>query len=194
MGGTGDDECIGVALDISGNAYVTGRTTSHNFPVTGGAFQTTFAGREDAFFVKLGDTGGAFYSTYLGGSGYDIGTGIAVDLTGVYVTGSTTSSDFPTKHAIQAHYHGTGGFGSADAFVTKFSPAGKLAFSTYLGGRNDDRAVGIAVDPFQTAYIAGNNYDGHFPTTSGAFQTTSAGGEDAFVARIAIVTELFNLN
>ena len=99
LGGTGDDSGSGIAVDTSGNAYVTGSTSSTNFPTTPGAYQTSFGGgNEDAFVTKLNPTGTALvYSTYLGGSNFDIGNGIAVDTSGdAYVMGSTTSTNFPT--------------------------------------------------------------------------------------------------
>jgi hypothetical protein len=98
LGGSGNDQGIGIAVDAAGNAYVAGNTTSTNFPTTAGAFQTTNQGSHDAFVTKLNPTGsGLLYSTYLGGSGDDYGNGIAVDGAGdAYVTGSTTSTNFPT--------------------------------------------------------------------------------------------------
>src|SRR5439155_16373246 len=96
--GSGVDEGFGIAVDTLGNAYVTGFTSSTNFPTTAGAFQATFGGTEDAFVTKLNPMGaGLVYSTYLGGSGVDDGLGIAVDTCGnAYVTGITLSTNFPT--------------------------------------------------------------------------------------------------
>src|SRR5207244_3352497 len=97
LGGSGDDDSGGIAVDAQGNAYVTGRTTSSNFPTTAGAFQTTFGGDSDAFVTMLNPTGSALvYSSYLGGHDEDIGRGIAVDGQGnAYVTGETTLHNFP---------------------------------------------------------------------------------------------------
>src|SRR5439155_500280 len=126
----------------SGNAYVTGRTQSTNFPTTAGAFQTTGGGTEDAFVTKLNPTGSLLvYSTYLGGSGFDEGFGIAVDTLGnAYVTGLTLSTNFPTTAgAFQTTLGGT-----EDAFVTKLNPTGTgLVYSTYLGGSDFDEGFGI---------------------------------------------------
>jgi len=98
LGGSGDDEGFGIAVDAAGNAYVTGLTSSINFPTTSGALQTAYRGSTDAFVTKLNPTGsGLVYSTYLGGGGFDFGQTIALDALGdAYVTGQTNSSDFPT--------------------------------------------------------------------------------------------------
>ena len=174
----------GIAVDTSGNAYVTGYTCSSDFPTTAGAFQTTFGGGlTDAFVTELNPTGsGLVYSTYLGGSGYDDGFGIAVDASGnAYVTGFTDSTDFPTTAgAFQTTF---GGFG--DAFVTELNPTGSgLVYSTYLGGSDDDEGYGIAVDTSGNAYVTGYTHSSDFPTTAGAFQTTYGGDRDAFVTKL----------
>src|SRR5207245_2772446 len=134
----------GIAVDAVGNAYVTGVTRSTNFPTTAGAFQTTFGvGFADAFVTKLNPLGsGLVYSTYLGGSNSDEGFGITVDAAGdAYVTGSAGSTDFPTTiGAFQTTSVNTA------AFVTKLNSLGSgLAYSTYLGGSDFDRGLGIAV-------------------------------------------------
>ena len=193
LGGIGDDQGLGIAVDGSGNAYVTGRTSSTDFPVTRGAFQTSYGGgTDDVFVTKLNSTGSALlYSTYLGGSAQDIGNGIAVDTSGsAYVTGVTSSglaatTSFPTTPGTLApSYIG----GSSDAFVTKLTTTGSaLVYSTYLGGSGFDEGTGIAVDslPTPNAYVVGFTSSTNFPTTMGAFQTTFGGGtSDAFVAKI----------
>ena len=109
LGGTGYDQGNGIAVDSSGNAYVTGYTNSTNFPVTPGAFQATFGGFDDVFVTKVNATGTALlYSTYLGGTGFEQGNGIAVDSSGnAYVTGYTESPNFPvTPGAFQATFGG----------------------------------------------------------------------------------------
>jgi hypothetical protein len=183
LGGNQGDDGSGIAVDAAGDAYVTGTTGSTNFPTTPGAFQTTIAGVSDAFVSKLNPAGNALiYSTYLGGSSSDYGQGIAVDgLGAAYVTGGTYSSNFPTTPgALQT----TSG-GGQDAFVTKLSPAGStLIYSTFLGGTSDDVGHGIAVDAARAAYVTGRTYSTTFPTTPGAFQTTSGGGQDAFVTKL----------
>ena len=125
------------------------------------------------------------YSTYLGGSGQDSGTGIAVDAAGnAYVTGHTSSPDFPTTaDAFQTTFDG----GAFDAFVTKLNATGTaLVYSTYLGGSGNDEGHGIALDalPNPNAYVSGVTESGDFPGTAGAFQTTFGGFQDGFVAKI----------
>ena len=172
LGGFADDWGYGIAVDTSGNAYVTGFASSPDFPTTIGAFQTTLPGVEAAFVTKLNPTGsGLLYSTFLGGSYVDYGYGIAVDISGnSYVTGIAISSDFPTTAgAFQTTYGG-----DFDAFVTEFNPSGSgLVYSTYLGGSNDDRGYGIAVDTSGNAYVTGDTCFERFSHhTAGAFQTT----------------------
>jgi len=184
LGGVASGEALGITLDSSGNAYVTGWTASANFPTTAGALQTTFGGGyDDGFVTKLNSTGSALiYSTYLGGSSYDEGHGIAVDATGnAYVTGLSYSQNFPTiAGAFQSVLQGYD-----DAFVSKLNPAGSaLIYSTYLGGNSYDQGNGIAVDASGNAYITGLTYSYHFPTTGQAFRTTWGGGFDAFVSKL----------
>jgi Beta-propeller repeat len=174
LGGSGYDGANGIAVDASGNAYLTGQTWSPDFPTTVGAFQTTYGGGGDAFISKLNAAGSDLaYSTYLGGGDADAGSGIAIDASGkAYVTGATSSSNFPTTPgAFQTTYGGNG-----DAFVTKLNATGSaLPYSTYLGGSGGDGASGIAVDPWGRAYVTGGAGAG-FPTTPGAFQTPGGGG------------------
>src|SRR3989441_926920 len=184
LGGTDFDEGFGIAVDSLGQAYVTGVSASLDFPMTAGAFQPRFAGGSlDAFVTKLNPTGAALaYSTYLGGTGDEEGFGIAVDATGnAYVTGLTNSNlDFPTTAgAFQRSSAG----GISDAFVTKLNAAGAaLVYSTYLGGTGDEDGFGIAVDAAGHAYVTGITFSPDFPTTAGAFQPSSTGG-DAFVPK-----------
>jgi hypothetical protein len=183
LGGKGEDEGYGIAVDAAGNAYVTGRTGSANFPATASAVQTSLPGIQNAFVMKLNPTGTALvYSTYLGGSGYDIGTAIAVDAAGnAYVTGTTGSSNFPsTTGALQTTYGS-----NDDVFVTKLNPTGTaLVYSTYLGGTSDDDGEGIAVDAAGNAYVTGYTDSSKFPTTPGAYQTALGGSVDAFVTKL----------
>jgi len=184
LGGRDFDNGEEVAVDAAGNAYVTGRTSSTDFPTTVAAFQTTSAGGGDAFVTKLNSTGSALvYSTFLGGAeSSDGGFGIAVDALGnAYVTGLTNSTDFPTTAgAFQTTIGST-----QSAFVTKLNPTGSaLVYSTYLGGSGGAEGTGIAVDAAGNAYVTGDTNSTDFPTTAGAFQTTSSGGTDAFVTKL----------
>jgi len=174
LGGNGDDEGNGIAVDDAGNAYITGATDSTDFP-TKNPLQSgcaLFVGvcTGDAFVTKLSADGNALvYSTYLGGSFPEKAKGIAVDSAGnAYITGLTSSADFPTKNSLQDPDDGSG-----DAFVTKLNAEGSdLVYSTYLGGGATDGGAGIAVDSASNAYVVGNTNSADFPTTAGAFDTT----------------------
>ncbi|WP_165280022.1 DUF7507 domain-containing protein [Paenibacillus protaetiae] len=185
LGGQGIDEGRGIALDSFGNAYVTGLTTSADFPTTPGAFQISLSGVISAFVTKLDETGSVLlYSTYLEGSGDDEGHGIAVDeLNQAYVTGSTTSFDFPvTPGSFQPFYGG----GSSDAFVTKLSFDGNyLVYSTFLGGSESDAGNGIALRS-DFAYVTGSTGSFNFPVTPDAFQPFYSGSGDGFIAQLNI--------
>jgi hypothetical protein len=167
-----------IAVDSSGDAYVTGSTGSTNF-ATANAFQQTNAGGwADVFVTKLNAAGSALvYSTYLGGFGFDYGTGIAVDSSGnAYVTGVTFSTNFPTVNAFQAEIGGNPYLYERNAFVTKLNTDGSaLIYSTYLGGGGYTDGYGIAVDTSGNAYVTGMAISPNFPTTAGAFQTTGGG-------------------
>src|SRR5262249_17935315 len=144
VGGIGNDQPFGIAVDSGGNAYVAGYTSSFNFPNISAA-QTAFgAGSDDAFFFKINAAGTALdSSTLIGGTGSDEAVRIAVDKSGsAYVTGYTNSLNFPVVKPYQSLPKG--GF---DAFVTRLAPDGKsFVFSTYFGGNQDDSGVGIALD------------------------------------------------
>jgi hypothetical protein len=188
LGGSVFDAAHAIAVDQNGNAYVTGRTTSANF-FTFNALQPFFSGgaTADAFVTKFSSSGfGVFYSTYLGGnggSGFDAGLGIAVDASGAaYVTGQTTSTNFPVFNPIQGGFGG--GFPDGDAFVTKINPAGTaFVYSTYLGGGDNDVAVDIALDANNNAYVTGSTGSGNFPLLN-PFQNLYGGNGDAFLTRI----------
>ena len=180
LGGDSWDEGRGIAVDSVGNAYVTGGTSSNNFP-THNPLQATRSGGYDAFVTKLNAGGSALlYSTYLGGSINDNGNGIALDSAGnIYVAGDTFSTDFPTINPLQADYGGHNNvtlFGG-DAFVAKLNASGStLMYSTYLGGSEADAAQAIATDSSGNAYITGLTQSANFPTTAGAFDTIFGGG------------------
>jgi hypothetical protein len=200
VGGSGDDLATGIAVDGAGNAYVTGDTTSTDFPTAGSPFQGTnhggtsgVGGAGDVFVAKLNPAGSALaYSTYLGGSGDDAGEAIAIDGAGnAYVTGYTRSTNFPTAGSpLQRSFAGGAGFGD-DAFVAKLNPAGSaLVYSTYLGGSGDESGYGIAVDGAGNAYVTGHTNSTNFPQVSpvqGGYGGASPGSDpfgDAFVAKL----------
>jgi Beta-propeller repeat len=185
FGGSSDDIAFGVAVDQSGNAYLTGRTYSSDFPGTTGAYQPALKGPQDAFVAKLGPDGTLLAATYLGGTGYDEGYGIAVDSVGnVYVTGTTYSTNFPIVNAYQGTKKGDG-----DVFVAKLNNTlSSLLYATFLGGGTisywaEEFGRAIAVDASGNAYVTGYTQTTDFPT-KGAFQGTIGGSGDAFVAKI----------
>jgi hypothetical protein len=183
LGGAATDEVDGLAVDAADNIYVTGLTASTNFP-TANPLQASNAGDFDGYVTKLNAAGSALvYSTYLGGSGFEEPTGIAVDSSGnAYVIGETQSSNFPvTPGAPQSSFGGV-----RDAFVTKMNAVGSaLVYSTYLGGSGSDGTGYIALDAFNNAYVTGTTSSSDFPTTPGAFQVMIGGGNDAFVTKLA---------
>ncbi len=193
LGGSISDGGLAIAVDVYGNAYVTGDATSISFPTTPGAFHRSFGGGDglsgtgDAFVTKLDSTGSTLvYSTYIGGSSGDEGSGITVDADGnAYVTGTTFSGNFPTTAGA---FQSTGGNpGSGNAFVTKLNSNGSgLVYSTYLGGSGTDQGFGIAVDADRNAYVTGTTFSGNFPTTAGAVQSTvgNPGDGNAFVTKL----------
>jgi hypothetical protein len=177
LGGSYDDEVNGIALDDAGNAYVVGDTRSTNFPTTSGVLQSSHAGGADDLFVAKINPGGSalIFSTYLGGSGQDRGSGIAVDGSGnVYVVGGTVSSNFPTTSgAVQRAFGGQGPCGivdnllCGDGFVSKLNPtATALVYSTYLGGSKADHAAGIKVSSAGAAFVVGATHSTNFPTAA----------------------------
>jgi hypothetical protein len=195
LGGSRADQAWSVAADAAGNAYVTGYTDSLDFPLLH-PLQSEFKLSFEAFVTKLGPTGSPVYSTYLGGSAADWGQAIAVDPAGsAYVTGWTTSTDFPLKDPVDAECRPVigGHFCDEDAFVAKLSPQGSdFVYSTYLGGSVSatsdpslEEGWGIAADAHGNTYVAGFTYSVDFPTAH-AFQPVFGGGRnDAFITRIS---------
>ncbi len=188
LGGTNADRGQGVAMDAAGNVYVVGTTESPDFP-TSRPYQPVYGGfsgstylRGDVFVTKLISSGTAFhYSTFLGGRGGDEAAGVALDSSGaVYVAGCTDSPDFPVVHAFQQSIRG-----SIDGFVAKLAPAGTaLAYSTFLGGSDNDFPRAIAVDASQSVYVTGFTRSINFPATN-EFQAQHAKGlDDTFVTKL----------
>lgn len=184
LGGSMDDVANAIAVDSAGNVYVTGDTTSMDFP-TASPMQATYGGgTSNAFVTKLDPTGSTLlYSTYLGGEGFDRGNGIAVDATGsVYIVGKTNSRLFPIVHgAFEDTFRGD----EFDAFVTMINPAGnQLSYSTYLGGNDNDAGIAIALDSSGDAYVTGGTKSHDFPATLNAYQGANHGGTNAFVTEL----------
>jgi len=186
IGGEDNDSTEGIAVDSSGNAYITGGTRSNGFPVTASAFQSFRTGDTDAYLTKLNASGSAvLYSTLLGGGSTDRGSGVVVDSSGnAYVAGYASSVDFPTQNAFQ----GFSG-GSFDAFIAKIdtnaSGAASLVFATYLGGIGDDKAYGIAIDSgANNVYVVGQTSSNNLPLLNPA-QPAFGGSFDAWVAKIS---------
>jgi hypothetical protein len=150
----------GIAVDAQGNAYVAGVTSSNNFPRLN-AIQTQLEGSTDVFVAKVNSSGALLFSTYMGGSGVDVATALALDASGsIYVVGYTFSTDFPvTEGALQI-----ANAGACDAFLFKLSPTGDtLLYATYLGGKSSDTASGVAVDASGNVYLGGWTLSSNFP-------------------------------
>jgi hypothetical protein len=182
LGGSSNEELLALAIDSSGSAYVTGGTTSGNFPVVN-PVQAFLNGGSDAIIAKLNPNGsGLVYSTYLGGSGFEIASGIAVDsLNHVHIAGWTGSVDFPIANAIQPTFGG----GGNDGFVTKLNSQGTgLIYSSYLGGSESDLALDIAVDSSANTYVVGRTFSTDFPTANAIQSTSSSGSTHAFVTKL----------
>lgn len=184
LGGLYDDNGNGIAVDDSGVVYITGLTESDNFPVIN-AYQSVSGGSEEGFVAKLDTTlsGAAslLYSSYLGGAAQESGDGVAVDASGmVYVVGRTESSAFPTVDGFQGSLAGV-----YDVFLVKLDTTqgvGGLLYSTFFGGTARDIASGIVIDSSGLAHVTGSAESIDFPVTSGAYQGSHEGDQDAFVA------------
>jgi hypothetical protein len=181
LGGNGNDTAWGIAVDSSGNAYVTGFTNSTNYP-TASPFQATHGGGAfDVFISKLNAAGNALvYSTYLGGSGEEFAHGIALDSSGyIYIVGETRSPNFPLVNSFQQSNSGV-----YDVFVTKMNSAGSaLVYSTLFGGNDYDTGHGIALDSAGNAYVTGFTNSSNFPTKN-PIQAVYGGNQDAYVSKI----------
>jgi hypothetical protein len=203
IGGSRTDLGNSITIDADGNAYLTGNTTSEDYPVTPGAFQTIYNNLylmdfPDCFVTKLNPTGTSLiYSTFIGGSRIEAGNSIAVDAEGnAYITGNTFSSDYPTTPGAYqtvwgGHGDGRHSFDAGDAFISKLNPTGNgLVYSTFIGVSCNDQGSSLAIDSDRNAYITGKTYSSDYPTTPGAFQTVFGGGDiyngigDAFVTKL----------
>lgn len=183
LGGAGLDEAHGVAAGEDGTVYVTGRTSSSDFPRSAGCYDNVKNGSYEAFVTKVSADGSALvYSTYLGSNGSDLGEEIAVDSAGfAYVSGWLGGSGFPT---IAGSYD-TSYNGFADTFVTKLALNGNsLVYSTFVGGSNEDRPNGLALCPDGGIVVVGQTLSTNFPTVAGSQDTSHNGNWDAFVTKL----------
>jgi len=204
LGGSKGAGGAGIAIDSSGDAYVTGGTVSTDFPVTNSAIQSVFpAGNLEGtvYFAELDPNGATLlYSTYLGGNGYsDVPAGIALDANDdAYITGYTSSTNFPvTPTALQLTNNSGGALsvGGNNVFLSRIDPTkvglNSLIYSTYLGGSGTDEGTAIAVDANQNAYLTGSAGSSNFPLTANAFQSNWIGpSTDTFVARVDTVNSI----
>ena len=184
VGGSDTDYADAIAIDSSGNVYVTGRVLSTNYPTTGGAYDTTYNGSRDVFVSKLNNGLTALSSsTFIGGSISDSATAIAIDgLGNVYVTGNTQSTDYPTTGGAYDTTHN----GFDDVFVSKLNNGlTALSSSTFIGGASYDYADAIAIDGFGNVYVTGYTDSTNYPSTVGAYDTSLNGMEDAFVTSLS---------
>lgn len=182
LGGSAGDNANALDVDDLGYAFVVGRTFSADFPTTVDAFDSTLGGEADAFVAILSPSGTALvYATFLGGSEYDAAGGIALrSPSGISITGTTDSPDFPTTSGAFDAECGTdgacnfnGSFSYPDAFVVAMTPGSPvLNYSTFIGGQDGDGSSAIAVGNSGAVFIAGNTYSQDFPVTPGAFDTT----------------------
>ena len=185
LGGEGYDVAYDITVDNSGNAYVTGETRSVLFPVLVGPETSFDGGFPDAFIAKIDGAGILVYCGYLGGSGVERGSGVAVDDAGhAFITGyASFSDDFPTVGGLDSSHNG-----GADAFVAKIAVDGSgLLYSGYIGGTDSDIGEDIAIDSAGCAYITGTTFSSEsslFPVFAGP-DLTYNGASDAFVAKVS---------
>ena len=196
IGGSGTDIPTAMTLDGNGNLYLTGSTTSINFPLAGSGPQNSLNNgatqdsgvASDAFVMKFrpSESGqdAMLYSTYLGGGKDDVGNAVDVDSRGlIYVTGSTKSEDFPLTGANYQNIR----YGPSDLFVVKVDPSlgsSSLVFSTYLGGELTDEGRSIVVAPSGAVFVAGNTFSTQFPQAGNQYRPDAAGGGDIFVVQM----------
>ncbi|MEO0091214.1 MAG: SBBP repeat-containing protein [candidate division WOR-3 bacterium] len=206
-GGNTNDYGRSIAVDNSGNVFITGNTSSSNFPTydAGGNayYQSTIAGGDDAFILKFNNSGIRLWATYYGGSAGDIARSITVSNAGkIFITGNTLSSNLPTFNpGAGAYYQGTLA-GGHDAFILGFNNAGIREWATYYGGTSTDYGMSIATDVAGNIFLTGFTLSSNFPTYNPGgnayYQATNAGSYDAYILKFAapytaIEDKLFNV-
>jgi len=189
LGGSGTEFLPSIAVDTAPNIYLTGATTSTDFPISTSPFQSSLLGTSNVFVTKLDPTGTTLlYSTYFGGTGADTSAGIAADAAGnAYIAGTTTSADFPTKNSFQATPASPG---NPHAFVSELSGTGTLVYSTYLSGNGTDTTKGMTLDNKGFVYVIGITNSTNFPLApvAGTFQSTLQGANAFFISKLNPVT------
>jgi hypothetical protein len=189
LGGRGNDAGVSVAVDAHDNVYVAGTTQSTNFPTVHAIQGTnhfrrgldTLEGTGSAFVTAMSPAGRIIYSTYLGGRNGELTTGITVDRHGnAFIVGDTYSTDFPTLHPVQTACQLNPQYSTPcdDAFVTKLDPTGRMAYSTYIGGTDQEHPAGIAVNSRGEASIVGSTSSADFPTIHALQAHWAPGGSD----------------
>ncbi|MEA3336585.1 MAG: hypothetical protein U9R25_11790 [Chloroflexota bacterium] len=186
LGGSGLDRGQAIAVDAAGGAHLVGSTASADFPVTTGSFA---GGTYDAFVARLDVAGNTSYASFLGGSGWEEARGIAVEAPGVVdVAGFTNSADFPvTSDAYDQTWNGNHDLFAARLDLNGATPA-QPVYATYLGGSNEDKGYGMAMDSLGLVYLTGFTRSGDFPVTPGALQGSLNGTRDAFVSKVRLLT------
>lgn len=177
LGGNNLDESHSIVIDDNNSVYLVGDTRSNDFPMKN-AYNNTYGGNTDTFVTKFSFNGSLLYSTYLGSSGTDDGYAIAIDNNkNIYITGSTSSNNFPLKNP----YNGTYG-GNVDVYLSELNSTGSLLFSTYIGGNMYDVGYGIALDYNENLIVIGTTSSNSFPLKN-SFRSIVTGSNDAFIIK-----------
>lgn len=198
FGGDFADYGIAIAVDANGNSYVAGATDSNTLPGPGGSTVTASVGTFDAFVTKIDTNGACIFTSIFGGTaGDDFPGGIAVDTLGIYVGGTTSSSDFPTTGtAPQTVFQGGITNGANDAFAVNLSLDGTvLTWGTYVGGSDSDSGLGVAVDGNHNVYVVGETYSGNLPVTDGSSLNLHSGSgfDDGYIVGVNAAGTAFTL-